>query len=367
MTVWTDFNQFVEFLSAEMPPWRNRELFTRLSMSSMGKKIIVSICMLLVVTVFTLSPAFGIGQEPINAAIEKPYRQILMTQPEWVERGGARVVKTDENGLALIGVSRIVPSENQTGNRLELIRIGAIKARANILKFSHGVEVFTYRGSEKNSGAWDKSAESMALDAFFQVTEERVSAKIEQLPVVGSWWSKDGSAFYVAVGTLKNSDASCNTAGLREIQKAEGLSEQFSDIDIKGESPFVELLQAAPVLRNNGGVRIFAIDNQKQAILAVAAAKLSSSPSQAERIARIKAIRELLAHKNGVQLSSVEYLADGERLRMTDKGTSHVILSDFLFIQEESVSGFISALPVVAKWTDADGETLNICIGKLIP
>lgn len=323
----------------------------------MNHKPIISVCMALLVTVFTASPAFAADEGRLNATIEKPFKQMLATHPELAKTGGARVVKTDQNGLALIGVSRIVPSGDQKGDRQGLIRIGAIKARTNILKFSHGVEVSTYRGAGEKTGIGDKPSESMTLDAFFQVTEERVSGKIEQLPVIGSWWSKDRGAFHVAVGTVR-----------KAVDKnTEALSKQNHEIDIKGKPPFVDLLRAAPVLRNNGGVRVFTIDNQKQAIMAVAAARRSASRVQAERIARIKAIRELLAHKDGVQLSSVEYLVDGESLRITEKDKKHVMLSDFLSTQEASVSGFVSALPVVARWTGSGGDTVHICIGKLIP
>jgi len=311
---------------------------------------------LLLVAVFGVSTALAAGQGRLDAAIEEPFRQILAAHPELARTGGARMVETGQNTLALIGVSRTVLSEGQRADQQALVRIGAIKARTRILKLSHGVEVSTYRRSEEKTGTGQSASASMALSTFFQVTEERASGKIEQLPVVGSWWSKDRGAFYVAVGMVRKGADKAAGAKRPKNHKA----------DIKGEPPFVDLLRAAPVLRENGGVRIFSINNKKRAIMAVAAARLTASRAQTERIARLKAMRELLAHKKGVQLSSVQYLADGESLRISDKDSEHVMLSDFLSIQEASVSGFISALPVVARWESAEGETLNICIGKLI-
>lgn len=306
------------------------------------------------------------NQDLIDASIKKPFKQILLAHPDIADSSGARVVKLAQNSLALIGVSQIAPNETKTKDHQALVRIGAIKARTNILKFSHGVEVSNYRGTAEKNRLGNQPSESMALSAFLQVTEEKVRGKIEQLPVVGSWWDNDRNAFHVAVGTIKRMNGSNEAPSQKNGENISSLSKQAPEIEIKGEDPFVDLLQASPVLRGNGGVRLFSINNQKRVIMAVASAKISKSRARAERVARIKAIRELLAHKEGVKLSSVEYLANGEMMRITNKKTERIMLSEFLSIQEESVSGFVSALPVVAMWTGPDGKILNMGIGKLI-
>jgi len=320
----------------------------------------------MLLTIFLLSPAIAASHSLKTACIEKPFKKILMARPDLAASSGARVVKIDQNRLALIGVSQIAPYETKAEDEQTLIRIGAIKARSNILKFSHGVEVSTYRGAAERTQISEKDAKSMTLSAFFQITEERVSGKIEQLPVIGSWWEKDHRTFHVAVGIIKNTNGTSEALPQKYVENEPFLSPQRSNRNIKGEAPFIDLLQVAPVLRDKGGVRLFSINGQKRAIMAVASAKISSSRAQAERVARIKAIRELLTHKKGVELSSVEYLADGETIRITNEKTERVMLSDFLSIQEESVSGVVSALPVVAMWTGMDGKILHMGIGKLI-
>jgi hypothetical protein len=297
-----------------------------------------------------------------DAVIEKPFKQIFLASPDLIAAEATRVIKIDSDRLAIIGISRVAC---RVEDRRDLVRIGAIQARANILKFSHGVEVSTYRGADETTSMTGKTFQFMSMSTFFQVTEERAAGKIKQLPVIGSWWTEDKNAFYVAVGIIRKLDTSGENSQILENEKLASLSEKKSFIHITGQAPFVSLLHAFPALRDNGGVRIFSMNNQKKGIIAVASATIASSMAQAEKIARIKAVNKLLAHKNGVQLFSVEYLADREQIRISDKETSCAILSNFLSIQEESVSGLINALPVVARWMVPDKKKLYVSIGKV--
>lgn len=311
------------------------------------------------------NPAF-----PAEALIEEPFKSILTDNPE-LTAGVVRVVRTDPDTLALLAVARVIPSDQQAEDRQSLVRIGAIQARTTILKFSHGVEISSIRGGAEEVDSICKLSDSMSLSTFFQVTEERVSAAVEQLPVVGTWWDDKRNVFSVAVGAMKRTDAGADVAKASPSDAAEptpSASEHTSAMDISGEPLFLALLHAVPVLRDNGGVRVFLINDRQKAIMAVASADINTtSLAKAERVARIKAARELLAHKNGITLSSVETLADYESIRITNAKSTHVMLPEFLSMQEESVSGFVKALPVVARWAVA-GERDSlffVCIGKI--
>jgi len=43
-----------------------------------------------------------------------------------------------------------------------------------------------------------------------------------------------------------------------------------------------------------------------------------------------------------------------------------VLISQFLSVNEEQVSGIVKALPIVAMWKDAEERILNVAIGKTI-
>ncbi len=310
-----------------------------------------------------------------EAAVEEPFQQILLRHPDLALGNHARIIAVGQNRWALIGVAQVAPDKITSRSRQALVRIGAIQARANLVKRTHGVKVTTFRGAAETSGSGSSPSRAMSLSTFFQATEESASARIKHLPVVGSWWNNNQTSLQVAVGTVEkgqhagqaNQSAPKSGSAAASPVKTKGKAAP----DIAGETPFVALLQAASVLRNNGGVRLFTINDQlkgkQKAILSVAAANISGSPAQAERIARLKATRQLLAQKNGIQVSSVEILSDRESLAITDKNTTRASLSQALSIQEEAVNGSVATLPVVARWMNTQKNSLYICIGRLVP
>ena len=82
--------------------------------------------------------------------------------------------------------------------------------------------------------------------------------------------------------------------------------------------------------------------------MAVSSASLSSSIVNSRKIARLRALRMLLEERNGIAFSSTETIADSEQMILTEEGQRTIVLSEFLSVQEEAVSGAIQALPIVA-------------------
>lgn len=134
---------------------------------------------------------------------------------------------------------------------------------------------------------------------------------------------------------------------------------------LEGEEPFLSLLKASPFLCQNGGVRGYILGNNKRVLIAVGSARVRGSLAKARRIGQIKAVRSLLANSVGIELSSVEYLADREHLKLCRNGEKRISLSQFLSVQKEQVSGLIKGLPIVATWKDADGQVFCVAIGKV--
>ena len=102
----------------------------------------------------------------------------------------------------------------------------------------------------------------------------------------------------------------------------------------------------------------------KKMLIAVGSAPIKDDPAKAIRMAQLKAVRELAGLKNGLQVSSAEFLADQESLMITKDGDQHIMLSEFLSVQEEQVYGKIRALPVVATWTDEEGKIMYVMVGN---
>ncbi|NIA12254.1 MAG: hypothetical protein GWP10_21685 [Nitrospiraceae bacterium] len=142
-----------------------------------------------------------------------------------------------------------------------------------------------------------------------------------------------------------------------------------SGADIKpamqGSEPFVSLLQASPLLRQNGGVRGFILDGDKKVLIAVGSAPFKGSYAKARRVAQLKAVRSLLGHRDGIKLSAVEYLEDWEHLRFSEGREQHMLISHFLSVHEEQVSGIVKVLPIVGTWKAQDGRLLHVAIGRI--
>lgn len=317
------------------------------------------LCSLCLISVLLLFPVEGRTQaEKLfkQVEIEAPFRDLLVRYPVFMDQGGARLFEGDDGRLVLIGIGKVFPEDHRAEAMSQVRRKGEIRARAAILELGESIEISTVRRQREGS--------LISLSSFFQVTETRVEGMIRQLPVVGSWWSRNHSTFYVAVGKMVDPDS--HQLILTDISSPlSGGGNTDSHNAMEGEEPFLSLLRASPVLCQNAGVRGFLFENDRKALIAVGSARVQGSLAKTRRIGQLKAVRSLLANSAGIQLSSVEYLADREHLKLCRNGEQRISLSQFLSLQEERVSGVVKGLPIVVTWKDADGQVLCVAIGKL--
>jgi len=288
--------------------------------------------------------------------IDPPFHQVLIQHPEFMKQGGAKLFVLDSPKKILIGIAKVFPEDTDPEAMCRERIKGALLARAAILSLGGEVAITTSRGLNDTSTTANKGKDRVSLSSFFQVTASRVEGEIKRLPVVGTWWSKDYGTFYVAVGT----------------EEATHLKAQSLDAgteicpEISGLEPFVSILRASPVLRENGGVRGFVLKDGRKVIIAVSSAPIKGSWTKARRIAQLRAVRDLLGAKKGIRISQVEYLSDQEHLKIAQEGETRVMLSEFLSVVEEKVSGMIKPLPVVATWEEPKGKMLYVGIGGII-
>lgn len=316
---------------------------------------IAGLCLL---SIIFMHPATGNASKakPFSEVeIEAPFQNLLLLNPEFMHYGGARLFAGDNGSQALIGIGKVLPEDNSPKTMPQMRRIGEIHARAAILELGGEIEITTSRGLDERSLQGRGNGKKVSLSSFFQVTETRVEGLIKQLPVIGTWWSSNQSAFYVAVGKTA-ADAECRQLDAALVSPAL--------LNIEGIEPFLSLLQISPVLYTNGGVRGFLLVTGRKVLIAVGSSQIKGSWVEARKIARLKAVRSLLGQRQGIQLSSVEYLADQEHFQLSRDGEQYVFLSQFLSIQEERVSGAVTALPIVATWKDKDGRIIYVAIGK---
>ena len=166
-----------------------------------------SLCLLIALCLFQIN---AIAQKNTNfqkVEIQEPFHNMLLQDPEFMQEAGARFFTNNIGGLALIGIGKVVPEDSRAETMLRARRIGEIRARTSILEMRDGIKISTSRGLK----------EGISLSSFFQVTETRVEGKIQQLPIIGTWWSPSRNIFYVAVGNHNSLPAHC--AGLKDELK----------------------------------------------------------------------------------------------------------------------------------------------------
>lgn len=315
--------------------------------------IALALILILASPTFMSAPLAGTNKLFKDLQLESPFDALLSVDPEFMRQGGARLLELDSDGLALLGIAKVILREDDRRPESELRRIGEIQARAAVLELTGEVEIQTARGTKVSYS----SREKILLTDFFQCTTTEVRDKIEQLPVIGTWRSADGETFYVAVGWIISTGS-----------KATSAPDQVIDADaprIDGQEPFVSILQNSPVLRNSGGARAFYLPDGRLALISVGVTRIGTSPDNSRKLARLKAIRALLGSRSGVTITSIQILIDRETLLNDNQGERIITLSDFLAIQEEKVSGSVTALPVVAEWRDQEGKTLYVAIGTV--
>ena len=298
----------------------------------------------------------------VKVNIDPLFRDILISATEFMNEGGAQLIVSEDGRIALIGIGKVFPEKKRPELMPEIRRKGEIRARAAVLDLGEDVEIATSRGITEGAVSGRRVENRMSLSSFFQTTETHVKGMIQQMPIIGTWWSIDHGTFYVAIGKTLNAENSPER--LQILPQSENALEKIQVLE--GKEPFLSLLKASPLLRQSGGVRGYILGNNKKVLIAVGSAKIDvSSIAKARKIARLKAIRSLIGHKEGISAFSVEFLEDQEHLMISGGKEKRVSLSQFLSIQREQVSGAIKALPVVAVWENPDGQILSVAIGKI--
>lgn len=321
----------------------------------MTGKFFYAIAAILMLPVFSMAAS----EEFVEVAVHESFREFLLNDPDLMGTEEAFLVTDEAGRTALIGIGKVVVEEFRPEKMPQIRRKGEMRARKTILDLTGDVEVRTARGS-KEQAVSGPSHPKMSLSTFFQATEKRVAAKIQRIPVIGTWWSPRKTVFYLAVGKIMGDEP--KETGIHLSDPGKDLAD-FQLID--GEEPFISILKACPELRKNGGVRGFVIDGKRKVILSVASATIKGSPVKARKIARLKAIRTLIEKKEGVRISSLESLVDIEQLALSEMEENVIQLSKFFAVQEERVKGKIQSMPVVASWTDEGNRVLYLGLGEV--
>ena len=108
--------------------------------------------------------------------------------------------KTGRMIICIVSVASKGKSARAIANMTKVCRI---KAQAELLK-TQGVEMsaFTQVADKVVSIDDGKQQKVKSLSTYLNVVEERVDGVVKAMPVIGTWFSKDKTEFYLAVGKI---------------------------------------------------------------------------------------------------------------------------------------------------------------------
>ena len=138
--------------------------------------------------------------------VENNFAPYLYTDQKLMEDGGVKLYKLSKKRFLLISVGM---TEVRSQSIKELIRqkkAAKLHALSALLKMTGvhvtSVSVLTDKTTVHYTPSDQKEVEN--LETLFELTKEEAEGKIRALPVIGTWYSKDKTIFYTALGEFIN-------------------------------------------------------------------------------------------------------------------------------------------------------------------
>lgn len=136
--------------------------------------------------------------------IQSEFAPYLLSNKILMENGGARLYELSPSKYLLVSVGSTEVRANTAGDRIRQKKVAELSAMAHLLKMT-GVKIYTRTiHTEEFSSAKDSAGKDKVcmLEQLFETTTETAEGFVRSLPVVGTWYSKDGTIFYTAIGKI---------------------------------------------------------------------------------------------------------------------------------------------------------------------
>ena len=150
----------------------------------------------------------NIGKPFQNFKIDPLFQKLFLDNPFWFEQTGVKIVKLKNKNTILISIGSAVLKNNTPNAKSEAEKIANIRALANFASSIHGVQVSRIEKlNEKNQIIIENDKEvNKSISEHLEITETKVNGLVKNMQVIGTWYSNDGSIFYLAIGKSINKD-----------------------------------------------------------------------------------------------------------------------------------------------------------------
>jgi hypothetical protein len=139
-----------------------------------------------------------------DVVIDKRFKSYLQSNPLLMEVTGAKVIREKRGRLVLMSVASTVLKDESPSERLRAEKVCRVKAFAGMVAEKKGVQVCHVETlKEKTEVVIDNHIETgTSVSELIQVTQIKVEGITKDMPVIGRWRSKDGTVFYLAIGSF---------------------------------------------------------------------------------------------------------------------------------------------------------------------
>ena len=149
-------------------------------------------------------PESNLNKKFSDIEIEEKYRPYLAANALLMEVTGAKIIRISNKKAVIIAVASTALKDRSAKERLRAERVCKVKALASVVAEKEGVQVVRVeRLEDKTQVVIDENGEkATSVSDLLELTRSRVNGIAKDMPVVGTWKSKDGEIFYLAIGVV---------------------------------------------------------------------------------------------------------------------------------------------------------------------
>ena len=150
------------------------------------------------------------GSEKVPESISRAniipeYKPILFSEPILLETSGCKAIEMPDGSIYIIAVGRTVARGDSASDKILQEKIAEQKAYGEMAKYD-GLDVHVFAQETRTMVSKQAQVESYEKKKSKTITL-RADRYLNHMPTVGTWYSTDGTAFYLAKGLkLKPSD-----------------------------------------------------------------------------------------------------------------------------------------------------------------
>ena len=167
----------------------------------MKKKIFFIAAAIVFATVMPLSAAVS---DFSDVEIDDEFLPFLTEKKRFMTSSGVKEFTVPgRKDRIIVCVVSVASKGNSARAIANMTKVCRIKAQAELLK-AQGVEMsaFTQVADKVVSIDDGKQKKVKSISTYLSIAEEKVNGIVRAMPVIGTWYSKDKTEFYLAVGTI---------------------------------------------------------------------------------------------------------------------------------------------------------------------